>query len=92
MLPPAGGRNAVVCLAQWRDSASKASSYDKLSAEVAALIKLDDFLTDRNIDDQIDVMTFLEAEKSIASGLRERVQNTADVISADDVRAIASRR
>ena len=30
------GRNAVVCLAQWRDSSSKGSSYDRLSAEVAA--------------------------------------------------------
>src|ERR1019366_6164247 len=40
VLLPAGRRNAVVCLAQWRDSSSKGSSYDKLSAEVAALISL----------------------------------------------------
>ena len=63
VLPPAGGRNAVVCLAQWRDSSSKGSSYDKLSAEVAALIKLEDHLGGQEIDDQIDVMTFLAVEK-----------------------------
>ena len=30
VLPPSGRRNAVVCLAQWRDSSSKGSSYDRL--------------------------------------------------------------
>ena len=92
VLPPAGGRNTVVCLAQWRDSSSKGSSYDKLSAEVAALIKLEDHLSGVEIDDQIDVMTFLTVEKGIASGLRERVQSTAEMINTDDVRTIATRR
>lgn len=92
VLLPAGRRNAVVCLAQWRDSSSKASSYDKLSAEVAALINLEDQLTDLGIDDLIDIMTFLAVEKSIASGLRERVQSTAEVINSEDVRTIATRR
>src|ERR1700686_697777 len=31
-------------------------------------------------------------EKSIASGLRERGQSTADIINSEDVRAIATRR
>jgi len=92
VLPPAGGRNAVVCLAQWRDSSSKGSSYDKLSAEVAALIKLEEHLIGLEIDDQVDVMTFLAVEKRIASDLRERVQSTAGTINTDDVRAIVNRR
>jgi len=92
VLPPAGGRNAVVCLAQWRDSSSKGSSYDKLSAEVATLIKLEEHLIGLEIDDQIDVMTFLAVEKRIASDLRERVQSTAEMINTDDVRAIVTRR
>ena len=92
LLPRAGWSNAVVCLAQWRDSSSKVASYDRLSAEAAALLKLDDHLPNLEIDDLADVMTFLTVEKRIASTLRERVQATADTINADDVRAIASRR
>ena len=33
-LPPSGATNAVVCLAQWRDSNSKSSSYNVLAEEV----------------------------------------------------------
>ena len=56
------------------------------------MIKLEDHLHGLEIDDLIDVMTFLAVEKAIASGLRERVQTTADTINADEVRAIATRR
>ena len=92
VLPPAGRHNAVVCLAQWRDSSSKAISYDRLSAEVASLINLEGYLSGLEINDQIDVMTFQAVEKSVASGLRDRVQSTADTINSEDVGAIATRR
>ena len=90
LLPRTGWSNAVVCLAQWRDSSSKGSSYDRLSAEAAAILKIEDHLPDLEIDQLVDVMTFLAVEKRIASSLRERVQTTADTINADDVRAIAT--
>lgn len=92
VLPPQGRSNAIVCLAQWRDSSSKGSSYDRLSEDVAALIHLEDHLHGLEVGDLIDVMTFLKVEKTVASLLRERVQSTADTINADDVRAIATRR
>lgn len=92
VLPPLGRSNAIVCLAQWRDSNSKGSSYDRLSAQVATLIKLEEHLHGLEIDDLIDVMTFQTIEHTIASSLRDRVQSTADTIDADAVRAIASRR
>jgi len=92
VLPPQGRSNSVVCLAQWRDSSSKGSSYDQLSAEVADLIHLEDYLPRLGINDLLDVMTFLAVEKTISSSLRERVQSTADAINAEDVRAIAVRR
>lgn len=92
VLPPSGRSNAIVCLAQWRDSNSKGSSYDRLSAQVATLIKLEDHLHGLEINDLIDVMTFQVVEQTIASNLRDRVQSTADTIDADAVRAIASRR
>ena len=92
LLPKIGWSNAVVCLAQWRDSNSKGTSYDRLSAEAAAILKIEDHLANLEIDQLSEVMTFLVVEKRIASSLRERVQTTADTINADDVRAIASRR
>jgi len=92
VLPRAGASNVVVCLAQWRDSSSKGTSYDKLSALAAAILKIDDHLSDLEIDQLAGVMTFLAVEKRIASSLRERVQTTADTINADDIRAIAARR
>src|ERR1019366_8275061 len=67
-------------------------SYDRLSSEAAAILKIEDHLPNLEIDQLIDVMTFLAVEKRIASNLRERVQTTADTINADDVRAIATRR
>ena len=92
LLPRSGWSNAVVCLAQWRDSSSKGTSYDRLSAEAGAILKVEDHLPNVEIDQLIDVMTFLSVEKRIASSLRERVQTTADTINADVVRAIAIRR
>ncbi len=92
LLPKTGWSNAVVCLAQWRDSSSKGTSYDRLSAEAAAILKIEDHLPILEIDQLSEVMTFLVVEKRIASSLRERVQTTADTINADDVRAIATRR
>ena len=92
LLPRNGWANTVVCLAQWRDSSSKGASYDRLSAESAAILNLDDQLHNLEIDQLIDVTTFLAVEKRIASCLRERVHTTAETINADDIRAIATRR
>ena len=92
LLPRLGWSNAVVCLAQWRDSNSKGTSYDRLSAEAAPILNIENHLPDLEIDQFVDVMTFLAVEKRIASSLRERVQSTAATINADDVRAIATRR
>jgi uncharacterized protein (TIGR02687 family) len=92
LLPKTGWSNAVVCLAQWRDSSSKGTSYDRLSAEAAAILKIEEHLPNLEIDQLFDVMTFLAVERRIASCLRERIQSTADTINADDVRAIAIRR
>ncbi|NQT13881.1 MAG: BREX-1 system phosphatase PglZ type A, partial [Planctomycetes bacterium] len=92
VLPQSGKSNAVVCLAQWRDSNSKGSSYDGLSVVVADILKLPDQLYKQEMGDLIDVMTFLDAEKAIVSQLRDRVRATAESIQADAIREIAARR
>jgi uncharacterized protein (TIGR02687 family) len=92
LLPNSGWSNAVVCLSQWRDSSSKGTSYDRLSAEAAAILKIEDHLPNLDIHHLIAVVTFLVVEKRIASSLRELVQTTADTINADEVRNIAACR
>lgn len=92
LLPETGRANAVVLLGQWRDSASKAVSYDKLSKEVATRLKLEDQLSRYEIEQLIDVMTFQVVERSIITGLRDRVVETAKAINADAIRKVATRR
>lgn len=92
VLPPTARQNVVACLSHWRDSASRGSSYDRLSEIVADILKLDAHLDSLDIESLIDVMTFQPVEKAIARSLRDRVRHTADSINADDIQAIAQRR
>ena len=92
VLPQTGRANAVVCLAQWRDSASKGSSYDRLSEYVAKRINLGDQLHSFDIDHLIDVHTFVGVENEIARNLKDRVLATADAMNVGDIREIATKR
>jgi uncharacterized protein (TIGR02687 family) len=92
LVPRHGAPNAVVCLAQWRDSSSKSDSYDRLSAIVASILKIDNHLPAFDIDALVGVMTFLDAEKRIASALRDQVRATVDTVDAAKVREIAAAR
>ena len=91
-LPRSGTANAVVCLAQWRDSSSKNSSYDVLSAEVGARLHMPDHLLGCEVETLLDVMTFLDVEKRIVQGLLDRVTSTVDAISPEAVGNIVDRR
>ena len=92
VLPQSGKSNTVVCLAQWRDSSSKGSSYDLLSDLVAGIIKIKEQLYGFEIEHLLDVSTFQVVEKLMAQGLRDRVVAGADTINVDDIRAIATHR
>jgi len=92
LLPRQGTANAVVCLAQWRDSSTRGPSYEALSAAVAEAIKLEHHLGSLEIEDLAEVKTFLLVEKAIASRLRDRVLETAEVIKPEAIRDIASQR
>jgi len=91
-LSRSGTRNAVVCLAQWRDSGSKGVSYDLLASEAAAILHIPDYLHQIELEKLLDVKTFLDVEKAIVKGLLERVKSTADTIDAESIRNIATRR
>lgn len=92
VLPRKGAANVVVCVGQWRDSAQLHTSYDPLSASVAHLIKLPNNLIGLEIEQLRDTRTFLATEKYIASGLRDRIVETAESINIEVVRDIVARR
>ncbi len=85
-----GKANTVVCLAQWRDSSSKGGSYDKLSASVGEILNIEDLVQGREAETLLDVMTFVEIEQAIMSGLRDRVMATADTIKTDEIKQLSS--
>lgn len=92
LLPSSGAANALVCIGQWRDSASKGRSYNLLAEAVAARIHLDTYLPAFDIEQLIDVATFRDVEKAIVNRLLERVSATAEIIDREDIRAVAGRR
>ena len=87
-----GKANTVVCLAQWRDSNRHGSSYDQLSAVVAGIIGISDYLPKFEVEHLLDVMTFADVEKAIMSGLRDRVMATAETVKTEAITQVASRR
>ena len=91
-LPRSGTANAVVCLAQWRDSSSKNNSYDVLVAEVGERLHMRDHLHGCEIEELLDVMTFLDVEERIVHGLLDRVTSTTDAIDHEAVGSIVDRR
>lgn len=92
VLPEAGAANAVVFLAQWRDSSAYARSYDALSNTASESLKLAEHLTDLELESLLGVQTFLDLEKRIAAELRDRVCATADHINTAGFLEIMSRR
>ena len=91
-LPRSGTANAVVCLAQWRDSSSKSPSYDVLAAEIGARLHMPEHLHGCEVEDLLAVMTFPDVEKRIVLALLDRVTSTADAIDSEAVGRIIDRR
>ena len=91
-LPRSGTANAVVCLAQWRDSSSKSGSYDVLASEVGTRLHMPDHLRGSEVEELLDVTTFLDVEKRIVQGLLDRVTSTTDAFDLEAVSSIVDRR
>lgn len=92
LLPAVGRHNAIVCLAQWRDSASKGSSYDIVSELAAASLEVHEQLSGLELDDLAELNTFSIVEKLILARLRDRVLDTSDTPDAESTRKIALKR
>ena len=91
-LPAAGRQNAVVCLTQWRDSSTKAKSYDEAAKAVAKDIKLGDHLGSLSLESIRELFTFWEVERRVLSALKERVLSETLSMDAEAIAAIATAR
>ena len=91
-LPRSGTANAVVCLAQWKDSSSKSSSYGVLADKIGARLHMPDHLRGCEVEALLDVMTFLDVEKSIVQRLLDRVTSMPESIDPETVGSIVARR
>ncbi len=83
-LPASRESNVVVCLGRWRDSARHAAAYDKLGAQAASVLKLQDQLSELKTEQLLDNRSFMVIEQLIASRLRDRLLAEADSLDADD--------
>lgn len=92
VLPYANQSNAVVCLAQWRDSSSKGQSYDHLSCMTAEAIGIGGLLAQIKLDALLQAETFLGIEQVIARKLRDQVIETETSVNADDIVQMAQAR
>ena len=91
-LRPSGAANAVICLAQWRDSSSKSSSYNVWAAEVGPSLHVRDHLHGCAVEELLDVTTFLDVDHRIVQGLLDRVTSTVAAIDPEAVGSIVERR
>lgn len=87
-----GTHNAVVCLAQWRDSSKQATSFNTLSDAIAATTHIDDQLSGIEPETLAEAVTFRNVDRAILLGLLERLSATKDHLKADDIRSLVSRR
>ena len=84
-----GAQNAVVFLAQWRDSQSRNDQYDKWAEWAESKLRMAEHIGALEIEEILDVMTFPAVERHIERQLLERI---AGAISLDAVHTIVARR
>lgn len=87
-----GTHNAVVFLAQWRDSGRQASSYNRLTETIAEMTNIGEHLRGLEPEKLVDVVTFRQVDNAIMRGLMERLLATKDLIQASEFRDIVTRR
>ena len=92
ILPKNKQTNAAVCMGQWRDSSSKAESYDALANLVSEALNIKGKLNELEADNLINSVTFLEIEKTIASKIKNTIVETADIVNADEIKRLVRKR
>ncbi|MQG89058.1 MAG: BREX-1 system phosphatase PglZ type A, partial [SAR202 cluster bacterium] len=91
-LNDSGTGNAGVCLAQWRDSAKQAASYNILSENVSVKISLKDKIKPLTPETLVRSTTFREADSVIVTTLLKRLNATDQSTDVSAIEDIATQR
>ena len=91
-LPAAGQRNAVVFLTQWRHYADTAESYDAAAAAVAKEQGIREALKALDLAEIREVFTFRDAEKMVASRLKDLILHEGGAIDVEFVAEVVAER
>ncbi|MCC6543785.1 MAG: BREX-1 system phosphatase PglZ type A [Nitrospirae bacterium] len=93
VLPGNFGRDAAVCMSEWRDSVKMAASYDCLSEMVAEAVCIERYLKDvmdLDNDDKVfdaikGAVTFFAVEKLCAGRIKTYVREHRDTLDKDSI-------
>ena len=84
--------NAFICLNEWRESNRFFAKYDDFSAAIADELQAENWLSGLDLDDLMNVQTFLRVEHRIIVELRERVLHSIEITDNKDIIAYVKKR
>lgn len=87
-----GRANASVCLAHWRDSATRSGSYEQLARSVASVLQLQDQLSALPPDALVDCSTVLEIDRLLVRRIRDEVVSAPEGADLESITSLCSKR
>lgn len=91
-LPSSGQSNAVVCLAQWRDSLKFGTSYDPIAIYIGEELNINYHVNELDLEVLASMDTFDSIEDAVERKLLKRLLDTVSTINSNDIKQIAKKR
>lgn len=92
MLPSSGQSNAVVCLAQWRDSRDFSKFYDSVATFIAEDLTMNFYINNLGLVQLVGMNTFEAVEDAIERNLLKSLVANSLTLNAEEIKAFASKR
>jgi uncharacterized protein (TIGR02687 family) len=91
-LPNSGQANAVVCLAQWRNSRDFSKFYDAIATYVSEDLSINFHINNLSLEQLINMNTFEAIEDAVERNLLKLLVTNALTLNASEIKALASKR
>lgn len=85
VLPGGFIRDAAVCMSEWRDSVRMADTYDNLSQMIGHALRIDNYISNVELDYIKDAVTFFDIEKICAGRIKQYILEHEDTLEKDFV-------
>ncbi len=92
VLPGGFIRDAAVCMSEWRDSVRMADTYDRLSQMIGHALRIDNYISNVELDYIKDAVTFFDIEKVCAGRIKQYILEHEDTLDKDYVVAFCRAR